>query len=90
MCLNDGKIAETGTHDELLAKKGIYYKLVMAQRQTTKMAETEPETTEDAGEAKEAEKAGKTEESGGAEEAKRRERKVRGAPLSATVESRKI
>ena len=71
LCLNDGKIAETGTHDELLAKKGIYYKLVMAQRQTTKMAETEPGTTEDAGEAKEAEKAGKTEESGGAEEAKK-------------------
>ena len=27
-----------GTHDELLAKEGIYYNLVMAQRQTTKMA----------------------------------------------------
>ena len=32
------KVAEMGTHDELLAKEGIYYNLVMAQRQTTKMA----------------------------------------------------
>jgi len=32
--LDDGKIAEFGTHLELLQKKGIYYSLVMAQRQT--------------------------------------------------------
>jgi ATP-binding cassette subfamily B protein len=37
--LEKGKIAEVGTHGELLKKKGIYYKLVMAQRQTSKIAE---------------------------------------------------
>ena len=37
--LDEGKIAEFGTHFELLKKKGIYYKLVMAQRKTTKAAE---------------------------------------------------
>ena len=30
--LDDGHLAEFGTHAELLKKKGIYYKLVMAQR----------------------------------------------------------
>lgn len=35
--LDQGKLAETGTHKELMAKKGVYYRLVMAQRQTTKM-----------------------------------------------------
>lgn len=29
--LQDGKIAERGTHDELLAKKGLYYETYMAQ-----------------------------------------------------------
>ena len=38
VCIDKGKVAEMGTHDELLAKEGFYYKLVMAQRQTTKMA----------------------------------------------------
>ncbi len=38
VCIDKGKVAEMGTHDELLAKEGIYHKLVMAQRQTTKMA----------------------------------------------------
>ncbi|MBQ9921309.1 MAG: ABC transporter ATP-binding protein, partial [Clostridia bacterium] len=33
LVLDKGKVAEFGTHDELLAKKGIYYKLVMAQRE---------------------------------------------------------
>ena len=37
--LEKGRIAETGTHMELLKQKGIYYKLVMAQRQTNKTAE---------------------------------------------------
>lgn len=36
--LDKGKVAEAGTHQELLEQKGIYYKLVMAQRQTTKLA----------------------------------------------------
>ena len=31
--LDKGKVAECGTHDELMRKKGIYYGLVMAQRQ---------------------------------------------------------
>jgi len=40
--LDEGSVAEVGTHVELLKKKGIYYNLVMAQRQagkTTKNAE---------------------------------------------------
>lgn len=35
--LDQGKLAEAGTHAELLEKKGVYYKLVMAQRQTAKL-----------------------------------------------------
>ncbi|MBQ7821728.1 MAG: ATP-binding cassette domain-containing protein [Clostridia bacterium] len=30
--IDKGSIAETGTHDELMEKKGLYYSLVMAQR----------------------------------------------------------
>jgi ATP-binding cassette subfamily B protein len=37
--LDQGKIVEVGTHVELLKKRGIYYKLVMAQRKTSKIAE---------------------------------------------------
>jgi ATP-binding cassette subfamily B protein len=37
MVIDKGKIAELGTHDDLLKAKGIYYKLVMAQRQMTKL-----------------------------------------------------
>lgn len=37
--LDKGRIAEAGTHMELLKRKGIYYHLVMAQRQTSKIAE---------------------------------------------------
>lgn len=37
--LDKGKVAEVGTHVELLKKKGIYYNLVMAQRKTSKIAE---------------------------------------------------
>lgn len=40
--LDKGKVAEQGTHDELMKKKGVYYNLVMAQRQTSKMAEIHP------------------------------------------------
>ena len=36
--LDRGRIAEIGTHDELIAKEGIYYNLVMAQREMSKMA----------------------------------------------------
>ena len=36
--VNKGKIAEQGPHGELLKQKGLYYDLVMAQKQTTKMA----------------------------------------------------
>ena len=36
--LDKGTIAEMGTHEQLMAKKGIYYSLVMAQRQMSKMA----------------------------------------------------
>lgn len=36
--LDKGKVAEIGTHVELLKKRGIYYNLVMAQRQTSKVA----------------------------------------------------
>ncbi len=36
--IDKGVIAEVGTHDELMRKKGIYYGLVMAQRQMSKMA----------------------------------------------------
>lgn len=36
--LDRGSVAEVGTHDELIARKGLYYELVMAQRQMSKMA----------------------------------------------------
>jgi len=35
--LDRGEVAEVGTHDELMAKEGIYYGLVMAQREMTKI-----------------------------------------------------
>ncbi len=35
--LDKGGVAEMGTHDELMEKKGIYYGLVMAQREMTKI-----------------------------------------------------
>ncbi len=35
--MDKGSIAEVGTHDELMEKKGIYYGLVMAQRDMSKM-----------------------------------------------------
>lgn len=35
--LDNGRVAEIGTHDELVEKKGIYYGLVMAQREMSKM-----------------------------------------------------
>jgi len=35
--LDHGEVAEVGTHDELMRRKGIYFELVMAQRQMSKM-----------------------------------------------------
>ncbi|MCQ2432793.1 MAG: ATP-binding cassette domain-containing protein, partial [Clostridia bacterium] len=35
--IDKGKIAEVGTHEELIRMKGIYFNLVMAQRQMSKM-----------------------------------------------------
>ena len=43
--LDKGKVAEAGTHVELLKQKGIYYKLVMAQRQTSKLTKDEQTAT---------------------------------------------
>lgn len=37
LVLDKGRLAEFGTHNELMRKKGVYYKLVMAQRQTAKI-----------------------------------------------------
>ncbi len=36
--IDNGTIAEVGTHEELLKKQGIYYGLVMAQRQMSKIS----------------------------------------------------
>lgn len=38
--LDKGRLAEFGTHTELMRSNGVYYKLVMAQRQTTRMKKT--------------------------------------------------
>lgn len=35
--IEKGRIAETGSHNELMRSKGIYYDLVMAQRKTSKL-----------------------------------------------------
>lgn len=38
--LDKGRLAEFGSHEKLLRNKGVYYKLVMAQRQTSRMRKT--------------------------------------------------
>ena len=35
--LEDGKVIESGSHDELIAKKGVFYKLVKTQSETSKI-----------------------------------------------------
>ena len=35
--MRDGNIVEQGSHDELMRRGGRYYKLVMAQRSTSKL-----------------------------------------------------
>jgi ATP-binding cassette subfamily B protein len=37
MVLDKGKCAEIGTHDELMEKKGVYYKLVELQSEMSKI-----------------------------------------------------
>lgn len=37
LVLDKGRLAEIGSHDELMRNGGVYYKLVMAQRQTAKL-----------------------------------------------------
>ena len=44
LVLDKGTVAEVGTHDELMRKKGIYYDLVMAQRQMSSRKQKEGAT----------------------------------------------
>ncbi len=46
--LDKGKLAEIGSHEELMRKYGVYYKLVMAQRQTSTMKKTSSKKLESA------------------------------------------
>lgn len=43
--LDKGRVAETGTHDELMEKGGIYHSLVLAQREMTKLPPPSPHFT---------------------------------------------
>ena len=39
MVLKDGKVAEVGTHEELIEKKGEFHRLVQAQQDLNKIIE---------------------------------------------------
>ena len=36
VALSEGKVAEVGTHNELLQRKGVYFQLVMTQERSEK------------------------------------------------------
>ena len=40
LVLDGGKIAEIGTHEELMAREGIFYNLVQTQRETSAVMAT--------------------------------------------------
>lgn len=46
--LEKGEIAEVGTHKELLEQQGLYFNLVMAQRQTSKLRSDDQKALEEA------------------------------------------
>nr|UOU03326.1 ATP-binding cassette subfamily B1-like 10 [Brachionus rubens] len=41
VCLSNGKVKETGTHEELMTTKGVYYDLVMSQKKTEETTESD-------------------------------------------------
>lgn len=45
VAVNDGQVVETGTHEQLMEREGIYYQLVMLQT----LAEREAKELSDAG-----------------------------------------
>lgn len=46
--LDKGRLAEMGTHEQLMRNKSVYYNLVMAQRRTTKMKKVDKKVLADA------------------------------------------
>lgn len=46
--LDKGRLAEMGTHEQLMRNKSVYYNLVMAQRRTTKMKKVDKNVLADA------------------------------------------